>query len=92
MRLITGLSVCYQRVPLIEAQVPVSELLQQCPLDNALGRLVLEEVDQSVLQTSVLLGCSLLLGELIQAGILLVEGLKETVGNLNASVSQNARS
>lgn len=67
----------YLCVPLIEAQVAVSKLFQQRPLNNALGCLVLEEVDQSVLQTSVLLGCGLLLGELMQAGIFLVEGLKE---------------
>lgn len=65
------------RVPLIEAQVAVSKLLQQCPLNNAFGCFVLEEVDQSMLQTTVLLGCRLLLGELIQARILLMEGLKE---------------
>lgn len=69
--------VCYLCVPLIEAQVAVGKLLQQRPLNNAIGCLVLEEVDQSVLQTSVLLGCGLLFGELIQAGILLVEGLRE---------------
>lgn len=64
-------------VPLIEAQVAVSKLLQQCPLNDAIRCLVLEEVNQNVLQTRVLLGCRLLLGEFIQAGILLVEGLRK---------------
>lgn len=63
--------------PFVEAQVAVCELLQQRPLNDTLGRLVLKEVNQSVLQTGVLLGRVLLLGELIQAGILLMEGLKE---------------
>lgn len=64
-------------VPFVETQVAVCELLQQSPLYDTLGRLVLKEVNQSVLQTGILLGRVLLLGELIQAGILLVEGLKE---------------
>lgn len=51
--------------PLIEAQVTVCKLLQQCPLNDALGCFVLEEVDQSVLQASVLLEGGRLLGELI---------------------------
>lgn len=67
----------YLPSPLIEAEVAVGKLLKQRPLNNSLGRLVLEEVDQRVLQTSILLGGGLLLGELVQAGILFVEGLKE---------------
>lgn len=63
--------------PLIKAEVAVSKLLKQRPLDDALGRFVLEEVDQSVLQTSVVLRSGLFLGELMQAGILLVKGLKK---------------
>lgn len=62
--------------PFVKAQVAVCELLQQSPLNDTLGRLVLEKVNQSVLQTGILLGGVLLLGELIQAGILLMEGLK----------------
>lgn len=75
-------------VPLIEAQVAVSKLLQQRPLNNALGRLILEEVDQSMLQTSILLGSGLLLGELIQARILFMEGLREQRGSLIVSFAQ----
>lgn len=35
--------------PLIEGQVPVSKLGEQGPLQNLLGRLVLDEVDNDVL-------------------------------------------
>lgn len=54
------------RAPLVEAQVPVRELFQQCPLYDAFRRLVLEEVNEYMLQTSVLLRSRLLLGELVQ--------------------------
>ena len=42
--------------PVVEAEVSVSELLQQGALHHAVGGLVLEEVDQDVLQAGVLLG------------------------------------
>lgn len=63
--------------PLIKTEVAVSKLLKQRPLNDTLGCLVLEEVDQSVLQTCILLWCGLLFGELIQARILFMESLKE---------------
>lgn len=69
-----------QRVPLVEAQVAVCELFQQRPLDDAFRGSVLKEIDKSVLQAGVLLWRGLLLGELIQAGVLLVESLPEGDG------------
>lgn len=66
-------SVC---IPLVKAQVAVSELFQQRPLYDAFRGSVLKEVDERVLQTSVLLQRGLLLGELVQAGVLLVESLE----------------
>lgn len=63
--------------PLIKAQVAVGELVQKSPLNDAFGCLVLEEVNKDVLQTRVLLQSCLLLGELVQSGVLLVESLKE---------------
>lgn len=71
---------CRQCVPLVEAQVAVSELLQQRPLDDALRGSVLKEIDESVLQACVLLWCGLLLGELVQARVLLVESLADGDG------------
>lgn len=70
-------SPCLERVPLVEAQVAVGELLQQRPLDDAFGGPVLKEIDQRVLQAGVLLRRGLLLGELVQARVLLVESLTE---------------
>lgn len=63
--------------PLVKAQVAVCELLQERPLNDAFRRLVLEEVNKDVLQTRVLLWSRLLQGELVQAGVLLVERLEE---------------
>lgn len=63
--------------PLIKAQVTVCELFQKSPLNDAFRCLVLEEVNQDVLQTSVLLWRRLLQGELVQAWVLLVESLEE---------------
>lgn len=63
--------------PLIKAQVTVCELFQKSPLNDAFRCLVLEEVNQDVLQTSVLLRRCLLQGELVQAWVLLVESLEE---------------
>ena len=63
----------------VEAEVAVGEAIQQGPLDDAIGRLVLEEVDQGVVQAWVLLGSGLLLGQLKQTGVLLLERLRRGV-------------
>lgn len=78
--LLTFRGVCQQRVPLVEAQVAVSELFQQRPLDDAFRGSVLKEIDKSVLQAGVLLWCGLLLGELVQTRVLLVESLADGDG------------
>lgn len=77
---IKGQLISYWWLPLIKTQVSVSKLLQQRPLNNTFGGSVLEEVDENVLQANILLGCGFLLRELIQAGIFLMEGLKERWG------------
>jgi len=61
--------------PVVEAEVAVGELLQQGPLDDAPGRLVLEEVDERVVQPHVVLRRALFLGELVETRVLLVECL-----------------
>lgn len=66
---------CQECVPLVEAQVAVGELFQQRPLDDAFRGFVLKEIDKGVLQAGVLLRRGLLLGELVQARVLLVESL-----------------
>lgn len=75
-------------VPLVEAQVAVGELFQQRPLYDAFRGSVLKEVDECMLQTSVLLRCGLLLGELVQAGVLLVESLEGRDGFMSGLTLQ----
>lgn len=43
------------KLPLIKGQVPVSKLCEQSPLQDLLGRLVLDEVDDNVLKSVVIL-------------------------------------
>lgn len=61
--------------PLIKSQVPVSKLREQSPLQNLLGCLVLNEVDDDVLQSVVVLRRCVLLGESQKASILQLYGL-----------------
>lgn len=69
------MSGCGADWPVVEAEVAVGEAIQQGPLDDAIGRLVLEEVDQGVVQSRVLLGSGLLLRQLKQTRVLLLERL-----------------
>lgn len=68
-------------LPLIEGQVPVSELREQSPLQDLLGRLVLDEVDDDVLESVVVLGRRVLLGKSQKTSVLQLYGLtRETRG------------
>lgn len=62
-------------LPLIEGQVPVSELREQSPLQDLLGRLVLDEVDDDVLESVVVLGRRVLLGKSQKTSVLQLYGL-----------------
>lgn len=65
--------------PFIEGQVPVSKLCEQSPLQNLLGCLVLDEVNDDVLQSVVVLNRRVFLGKSQETCILHLDGLnKET--------------
>lgn len=70
-------------LPLIEGQVPVSKLCEQSSLQDLFRSLVLNEVDNDVLQSIVILGGRVLLGKSHKARILQLYGLnrnKEVTG------------
>lgn len=65
----------WSTLPLIKGQVPVSKLCQQSPLQDLLGCLVLDEVDDDVLQSVVILRRCVLLGKSQKTSILQLYGL-----------------
>ena len=78
--------------PLIEGQVPVSELCEQRPLQDLLGRLVLDEVHDDVLQPVVVLRSRVLLSKPQQAGVLQLYGLSgETRGGTQSELNTQSQ-
>lgn len=62
-------------LPLIKGQVSVSKLCEQCSLQNFLRGLVLDEIDNNMLQSVVILRWCVLLGKPQETGILQLDGL-----------------